>query len=224
MTTKQKINVILVEDNPEYRHVIQFALEDDPSIELVDQFGTAELALRSIQNSASRTMPDIVLLDLNLPRMSGIEALPWFHKYASDLPVIILTQSDKEEDIFNAIQNGADGYLLKSAGIDDITDAIHAVHAGEAILDRKLATFILKVLRKKRPSKKSIPKDLSARELEVLTLLGHGEIKKEIAGSLGISVNTVAKHIRNIYEKLNVANAPAAIHTAHHLGLFPEGD
>jgi DNA-binding NarL/FixJ family response regulator len=215
----QKIKIILVEDNPEYRHVIDFALKDDPAIELIAQFGTAELALRSLQNTATRTVPDIVLLDLNLSRMSGLEALPWFHEYAPDIKIIILTQSDKEADIFCAVQNGAAGYLLKSAGIDDITDAIHSVAKGEAVLDPSLAKYILKTLRKRQP-KPSISKDLSERELEILTMLGDGLIKKEIAERLDISINTVAKHIRHIYEKLNVANAPTAISEAYKTGLF----
>jgi DNA-binding NarL/FixJ family response regulator len=215
----KKIKIVLVEDNPEYRHVISLALEDDPIIELINQFGMAEPALRNLQNPAARQVPDIVLLDLNLPRMSGLEALPWFQKYAPKTKIIILTQSNKEADIFCAIQRGASGYLLKSAGIDDITEAIQSVANGEAALDPSLAKFILKVLCE-RPAKQSIPKELSSRELEILTLLGDGLIKKEIADHLQISVNTTATHIRHIYEKLQVPNAPAAIHRAHCLGLF----
>ena len=153
----KKIKIMIIEDNPEYRHVINFALEDDPAIELIAQFGTAEMALRSIENKTNSQTPDLILLDLNLPRMSGLEALPWFQKYAPEIKVIILTQSDKEADIFCAIKNGASGYLLKSAGIEEITGAIRSV----------------------------------------------------------------AKHIRHIYEKLQVENAPAAITKAYKSGIFP---
>ena len=214
-----KIKIMLVEDNPEYRHVIQFAFKDDPAIELIDQFGTAELALRRLENKANLNVPDIVLLDLNLPRMSGLEALPWFQQHEQDIKTIILTQSTNEADIFSAIQKGASGYLLKSAGIEEITDAILSVANGEAFLDPSLSKYILKFVRK-HPLELSISKKLSSRELEILTLLGDGLIKKEIADHLDISVNTVAKHITNVYEKLEVKNAPAAIHKAHRRGLF----
>ena len=215
----RKIKIMLVEDSPAYRKVVTRTLGDDPDLELVSQFGTAEIALRSIQNKRGKESPDIVLLDLNLPGMSGIEALPWFRKYVPGTKVIVLTQSDREADILAAISAGASGYLLKSTTLDQLTKSIQDVQAGGASLDPNVARFILRNMKKIIP-KPDGDKPLSTRELEILTLIGEGFLKKEIADQLSISVRTVDSHVAHIYEKLNVQNAPSAVNKAHHLGLF----
>lgn len=214
---------MLVEDNPEYRRVIDIAIKREPTMELVSQVGTAERALRSFQDMSTRIVPDIILLDLNLPGMSGLDALPHFTQAVPDSPIIVLTQSDNENDVLQAISLGAKGYLLKSATIQQIKDGIQTVMDGGSTLDPAVSRFILDTL---KTLKTKLPKGeqgglLSDRELETLMLLGDGLQKKEIADQLGISAFTVATHIRHIYEKLEVQNAPAAIHRAHRLGLFP---
>ncbi len=211
------INVMLVEDNPEYRAGIAIALEAVEDITLSSQFGTAEIALRSLQNA--KDIPDLVLLDLNLPGLSGIDALPWFKKYSPETPVIILTQSNREEDVLAAIAAGATGYLLKSSTRDQIIDAVRLVKKGGAPIDPHIARYILQTLHGK-PQKTEEEITLSEREIEVLSLLGEGLVKKEIADRLAISAHTVDNHIRHIYEKLQAPNAPAAIHKAHRLGIF----
>ncbi|MDF7826808.1 response regulator transcription factor [Pontiellaceae bacterium B12227] len=216
---KQKIKIMLVEDNPEYRRVIEIAMKREPDMELVSRVGTAERALRSFQDMSTRIVPDIILLDLNLPGMSGLEALPHFSQAVPDSPVIVLSQSDREKDVLRAISQGAKGYLLKSATIQQIKDGIQTVMDGGSSLDPSVARFILNTLQTKLP-KEELEVRLSDRELETLMLLGEGLVKKEIATELNISVFTVATHIRHIYEKLEVQNAPAAIHQAHRLGLF----
>ncbi|MDF7806341.1 response regulator transcription factor [Pontiellaceae bacterium B12219] len=216
---KQKIKIMLVEDNPEYRRVIDIALKREPTMELVSQVGTAERALRSFQDMSTRIVPDIILLDLNLPGMSGLEALPHFSKAVPDSPVIALTQSDKEEDVLQAISHGAKGYLLKSATIQQIKEGIQTVVDGGSSLDPSVARFILNTLRTRLP-KEEVEILLSERELETLKLLGEGLLKKQIASELNISHFTVATHIRHIYEKLGVQNAPAAISKAHKKGLL----
>jgi DNA-binding NarL/FixJ family response regulator len=220
---KTKIKVMLVEDHAGYREVIERALKSEKQIELISQFGTAEIALRSLQDMSTRKVPDLILLDLNLPGLSGLEALPYFKQSIPDIKVIILTQSDKEADILNAISLGAKGYLLKSSTVTHIRESIKTVMAGGASLDPGVATFILNTI-SDRPQKAPLEKDLSEREMEVLKLLGAGLVKKEIASELGISITTVADHVRHIYEKLEVQNAPAAIHRAHRLGLFPPNE
>lgn len=217
---KTKIKVMLVEDHPGYREVITRALKNEKQIELISQFGTAEIALRSLQDMTTRKVPDLILLDLNLPGLSGIEALPFFKQTIPDAKIIILTQSDKESDILNAISQGAKGYLLKSSTANHIRESIKTVIAGGASLDPGVATFILNTM-SGRPQKVTLEKDLSEREMEVLELLGEGLVKKEIASELNISVTTVADHVRHIYEKLEVQNAPSAVNKAHRLGLFP---
>lgn len=217
---KDAIKVMLVEDHPEYREILEFMLKKDKSMELSAKFGNAELALRSLQDRNKSDEPDVILLDLNLSGVSGLEAMPWFTKYAPSSKIIILSQSEKESDVLCAMQQGAAGYLLKSSTMDDIKQGIHAVMAGGAILEPTLAKFILKTLLPHLP-KASSENSLSDRELEVLDLVADGLSQKEISERLKITAYTVTDHLKHIYGKLEVPNAPAAVSKAHKLGLFP---
>jgi DNA-binding NarL/FixJ family response regulator len=217
---KTVIKLMLVEDHPEYRETIAMALEKESDIELTCQFGTAEAALRSLQNMKTRKVPDLILLDLNLPGMTGIEAIPFLAKSIPDTEIVVLTQSNHEADVLAAIQAGAKGYLLKNSSRHQIFDCIRTVIAGGALIDPTVATYILNSV-KAGPQKTEQKNSLSERETEILVLLGEGLVQKQIAAHLGISLNTVGSHLRHIYEKLEVQNAPAAIHRAHRLGLFP---
>jgi DNA-binding NarL/FixJ family response regulator len=220
---KKNIRVIMVEDHPDYREGIRFALETIDDIELIQTFGTAERALRSVQDANDSTAPDVVLLDLNLPGMSGLEAIPWFKEYVPNTHLIVLSQSDKEADVLTAISAGAAGYLLKNASLDEITDGIRTVMDGGATLDSSIAKFILTALRGK-PRQTTETITLSDREMQVLGLIGEGLLKKEISDRLKISMPTVATHVRHIYEKLEVQNAPAAINKAFRAGILPAKD
>ena len=207
-----KIRVMLVEDHPEYREAIELALGKEPAMELTGQFGTAERALRSLKHAKLCAVPDVILLDLNLPGMDGLDALPLFSAALPDAKIIILTQSDREADVLKAITLGAAGYLLKSATLKQITTGIQSVYNGGAALDAKVAQFILKTLKTKLPRGEIHP---------VLSLLAEGLVKKEIADRLCISSTTVVTHVSHIYEKLNATNAPSAINKAYRLGIFP---
>ena len=220
---KNTIRIMLVEDHPGYREVIERALKRVSHLQLVSQFGTAEIALRSVQVANNPNTPDLVLLDLNLPGMSGLEAIGWFKKYLPKTEIIILTQSDTEADVMAAISAGAAGYLLKSSTVKQIKEAIQIVSEGGASLDPNVARYILDKM-KGAPVPEQEHKRLSDRELEILTLLSDGLVKKEIADKLGISVSTVAYHVRHIYEKLNVVNAPSAVARAFRFGILPTGD
>jgi DNA-binding NarL/FixJ family response regulator len=214
------VRIMLVEDQAAYREVISLSLKREASVELTSQFGTAEFALRALQYPKKQVAPDLILLDLNLPGMSGLEAIPWIRKYSPDTKIIILTQSDAEADVLQAIQAGASGYLLKSASPAQITDSIQTVMDGGAPLDAGVASFILDTLQSKLPKTK--PKAaLSVRELEILSLLANGHVKKEIATQLAISPYTVVYHVKHIYEKLEAVNAPAAISKAYQHGILP---
>lgn len=216
---KSIIRVMMVEDHPEYRDGIALALECEDDIALLTKFGTAERALRHLHDRHAPQKPDVILLDLNLPGITGLEALPYFRSCLPEAKVIILTQSDREADVLAAISAGAAGYLLKSASLNQITESIRTVTSGGAALDAKMARFILKNL-EKNPPKPDAGNQLSQRELEVLTLLGQGLLKKEISDRLGVSIPTVATHVRHIYEKLNVQNAAAAITKAYRAGIL----
>jgi DNA-binding NarL/FixJ family response regulator len=216
---KKKIRILLVEDHPEYREVIEMLLGREPDMELLAQFGSSEGALQRLQEQPRRLEPDVILLDLNLPGMSGLDVLPLFGKAAPAARIIILTQSNKEADVLRAITLGASGYLLKSSSRKQVTDGIRTVMAGGATLDAGVARFILKSLQERLPKADAAPQ-LSRRELDVLALIAEGLAHKEIAGRLNIGSTTVVTHINHIYEKLNVANAPAAVDKAHRFGLF----
>jgi DNA-binding NarL/FixJ family response regulator len=216
---KKKIHIILIEDHPEYREVIEMALAKEPDMELTGLFGSAEGALHGLQHDHKQKGTDIVLLDLNLPGINGLEALPLISEASPTARVIILSQSDREADVLRAITLGASGYLLKSASRKQITEGIRMVMNGGASLDAGVARFILKTLKAKLPKPATEPA-LSTRELEVLGLLAEGLAQKEIASRLNIGGTTVVTHINHIYEKLNVTNAPAAVNKAHRSGLF----
>lgn len=216
---KTLIKIMIIEDSPDYREVVAIALSKESDMDLIGTFGAAEVALRSLQDPAQPTKPDLILLDLNLPGMSGLDAIPWIKEYAPAAKIIALTQSNKEADVLSAISQGAPGYLLKSSTITQIKDGIRSVYQGHALLDSGIANYIVDIA-KNRPGRIHLEKPLSDREMEILNLLGEGLVKKEIADQLKISFGTVATHIRHIYEKLQVENAPAAIHKAHRRGLF----
>jgi DNA-binding NarL/FixJ family response regulator len=211
------IRVIIVEDHPEFRDVLALVLRKEKDIVLLETFGNAELALDFVKDFDQR--PDLVLLDLNLPGLSGLETIPWFRRYAPETKIIVLTQSEREADVLQAIQAGAAGYLLKSNTMDQIIGGIRTVNAGGATLDANLAMFILKKLHAGLPSTR-METELSKRELEVLVQIASGHSQKTIAANLGISTYTVTDHLKHIYEKLQVKNAPEAIHEAHRRGLF----
>ena len=217
------VRIMLVEDQAAYREVISLALQREASMELTSQFATAEFALRELQKPKEKNPPHLILLDLNLPQMSGLEAIPWIKQYAPDSKIIILTQSDAEADVLQAIRSGASGYLLKSASPAQITDSIRTVMDGGAPLDAGIARFILDTLQGKLPKTKP-ETALSERELEILSLLASGLAKKEIANQLGISAYTVVYHVKHIYEKLEAVNAPAAISKAYEHGILPRNN
>lgn len=215
----QSIQVSLIEDNPEYREVVKLSLESAPDVKLHSQFGTAEIALRTLSEEDTDP-PDLILLDIRLPGIDGNDAIPELLECFPETKIVVLTQSDNEIDVLKAISNGAAGYLLKSVTLAELTEGIRAVAAGGATLDSGVAMFILQKLQSSLPGKRQ-EKLLSAREMQVLTLLAQGLVKKEIAQQLEIGYSTVDTHVSRIYDKLNVSNAPSAVDKAHRLNLFP---
>ncbi len=210
---------MLVEDNEEYRDVIKFAISREEDLEMFSHFGTAEMAISSLDKIRSKLFPEVILLDLRLPGMNGLEAIPYFKDRLPEVKVIVLTQSDAETDVVRAIALGASGYLLKSSTVQEVTEAVRDVMQGGASLDPSVASYIIKSLREK-PMPLSSKKLLSERESQVLELLADGLQKREIAEQLHISYPTVDAHVRHIYEKLDVKNAPSAVRTAYRMGIF----
>jgi DNA-binding NarL/FixJ family response regulator len=218
---KEPVKILLIEDSPEYRRVIDLAFQRDKQLDLILSTGTAERALEvlgRIQHDLER--PDLILLDLNLPGMGGLAAIPRLLTTSPSSKILVISQSDKEVDVVAAISAGASGYLLKSSEIPHVKESIQIVMAGGAALDAKVAQFILKTFREKKPARQE-GLEISGRELEILQLLAEGLVKKQIAVQLQISPFTVAAHVRNIYTKLQVVNAPAAVTQAFRKGLLP---
>ena len=214
------INIILIEDNPEYRRALTIGVERMKELSLVAQFGNAEQALRALQADVELASADVLLLDLNLPKLSGLDAIEWIQTYVPNLKVLILTQSYDEQDVLTAIERGASGYLLKSSTMKQIRDAVIQVMDGEAPIDPKVTSHMIKGLQKVRSTHQP-EVQLTERELEILALLSKGKIKKEIAQELTISEHTVITHVRHIYEKFEVINAPSAISKAYEMGVLP---
>ncbi|MFM8981749.1 MAG: response regulator [Spartobacteria bacterium] len=216
----ESIKILLIEDSPEYRDVIGMAFDRDENFELVYTTGTAERALNILEQAKPQELPDLILLDLNLPGMNGVEAVANIRAIVPEVKILVLTQSDREEDVLQAIMAGASGYLLKASGIQQIKEGITMVMEGGAPLDAKVAQHILNTLR----GKKAAYADefgISSREYDVLHLMAEGLVKKQIAARLSISPFTVHNHVRHIYDKLHVQNAPAAVSQAYLLGLLP---
>jgi DNA-binding NarL/FixJ family response regulator len=194
------IRIMVVEDNADYRSVIALAIEDTSDMSMTGAFGTTEIALRTLKDTSESERPDVVLLDLRLPGMSGLDAIPLFHATSPKTRIIV------------------SGYLLKGARLAEITEGIRTVSQGGGSLDKNIAQFILTKMTAKRPSDAN---DLTERENEILALLGKGCVKKEIATQLGIGYSTVDTHVSHIYKKLGVSNAPAAVSQAYQKGILP---
>ncbi|WP_411825882.1 response regulator [Luteolibacter sp. AS25] len=217
-TTRKMIEIIMIEDHPEYRDAVQHFLAKESDFEIVSIFGNPNQALRFLED-----LPDqftgVILLDLNLPGMTGLEAMPWISKYAPDAKTVILSQSDNESEVLKAIQQGAAGYLLKSSTMNGIKSGIRSVVGGGASLDPQLARYVLDEWNRHSGSLKGNT-SLTRRELEILSKVSEGLSQKDIAKEIGISAFTVAEHLTNIYGKLQVQNAPAAVSTAFRKGIL----
>ncbi len=215
----KSIRVLIVEDSPSFRDVIAFGLEDEPDIEVSGMFNTAEAALKNLSTLEPEAKPDLVLLDINLPGITGLKAIPYFKVLNPSGEILVLSQSDAKEDILTAISHGAVGYLLKESSMTDIVEGIRSIIKGGSSLDPVMARYVLAKQKSLTPhSNEDI--DLSARELQVLGLLAQGFAQKEIGSELGISPKTVGFHIGHLYLKIGAKNAPEAIHKAHQLGIL----
>ena len=220
----KNINIIMVEDHPEYREIVEMAISRQDGMELTEQFGTAERALEHLRHLDEHDdMPDVILLDLNLPGMDGLEALELLATEAPATRIVALTQSDHEEDILKAVSLGASGYLLKSSTVQQLIESIKHVMQGGASLDARIAGFVMGELKARLPHQE-LEKMLTAREIEILGLMAEGMVKKQISEKLGISVTTVISHVGNIYEKLEASNAPSAIAKGFKLGILKLDD
>lgn len=195
------IRVAIIEDNEAYRKALETLISVTADLEVV----YAASDCNGIKHSLPEIMPDVVIMDIDVPGLSGIEGVKIVNRTCAYTKVFMLTVFEDEAKIFESIKAGAIGYLLKKDPPNSILEAIRNVHKGEAVMNGKIARKVLEYY-----SKKDHPKDnwqqysLTARETEILQLLMNGLSYKEIASKCFISIDTLNSHIRNIYTKLNV--------------------
>ena len=198
--------VAIVEDNSALRGRLQSILKSAPGVCCVGTFSSAEQALEGM----IAAQPDVILMDINLPGMSGIECVARLRKDLPAVHVIMLTVYEDSDRIFQALQVGADGYLVKSSPTDILLRAIEDVHQGGAPMSSHIARKVVRQFRQTEPSRDEAA-NLAPREREVLNLLASGFVYKEIADQLGIGFETVRTYVKNICKKLNVRNRLEAV-------------
>jgi DNA-binding NarL/FixJ family response regulator len=204
------ISILVVDDHPIVREGLIAVLEDQPDFQVVGSAGTAEEAL------ASALRPDVILLDLELPAMSGQDAISAFAQHLPAARILIFTAYDTEERILGAIRSGASGYLLKGATAEEIARAIRSIHRGDSYLEPRVAAKVMAQLGAPRGTHSA----LSHREREVLRLVAAGESNKQVAHSLAITERTVKFHISSIFNKLGAENRAQAVALAAQRGLL----
>ncbi len=205
------IRVLICDDHALFRRGLVMVLEAEDDIEVVAEAEDGEDAVAK----AVEHVPDVVLMDVRMPTLDGIEAA---RRIAEDVPtakILMLTVSDEESDLYEAIKAGATGYLLKEVSIEEVAPAARAVMAGQSLISPSMASKLLtefSSLAKQAEERTSVPAPrLTDRELEVLRLVAQGKSNREIAGDLFISENTVKNHVRNILEKLHLHTRMEAV-------------
>ncbi|HEX7745003.1 MAG TPA: response regulator transcription factor [Micromonosporaceae bacterium] len=211
------IRVLIADDHPIFRAGLAGVLDEAPDIEVVA--GAEDGA--EVLDLAVRLRPDVVLMDLHMPGVTGVEATRQLAATAPEVAVLVLTMFDDDESVVAALRAGARGYLVKGAGGDRIVGAIRAVAAGDAVFGADVAAGVLRVLaagrRGDRPGR-PFPA-LTDREREILDLVAAGLGNREIAGRLTLSDKTVRNHVSNIFTKLRVADRAQAIVRARQAGM-----
>lgn len=210
------LSVWLIEDHANYRDTVAMALRARREIGTLLDFGDAESVFRRLKEVSS-AKPDVLLLDLGLPGMHGLEAIPKLKELLPKTDIVVLTVFDDKPKVFEAIASGASGYLLKSSTPDEIVKAVVQVCEGGSPLTPQIARYVLSAFSAARKQQPGI--ELSSREQEILSYLADGLIKKQVAQKLNISSHTVDYHVRKIYGKLQVNTLSGAISKAVREGL-----
>jgi DNA-binding NarL/FixJ family response regulator len=200
---EEKIKVLLVDDHAVVRSGLTKIMELDPDIQIIGEARDGNEAVAK----AVESKPDVILMDILMPRCTGLEAMTMIKEKLPQTKVLFLTVSDKEEDLFKALRSGAQGYLLKSASVNEVLDAIKRTAAGESMLSPGLATRLVAEFRQKGDADEK----LSEREKEVLKLIGLGLTNAEVGERLYIGESTVRTHLQRILYKLHLKNRGEAI-------------
>lgn len=200
------IRVAIIDDHAIVRMGLKYSLSLEPDFEFAGEHSGGEGAGEFV----ARVRPDVVLLDVRMPVVNGIEALEDIRRKAPDVKVLMLTTSDGDEDVFRSMNKGARGYMVKDESGEDLHVAIRTVASGEVFLPKRIKTIYDD--RKKRPS-------LSEREIEIVRLVAKGFSNDELADRLHLSPETIKAHLRHVYEKLGVESRVEAVTEAMRTGL-----
>jgi two-component system NarL family response regulator len=206
----EAIRVLLVDDHALFRRGLQATLALEPGIVVVGECGDGREAL----DRAAETLPDVILMDVRMPRHDGIQACSAIKEAVPSAKILMLTMSEDEADLYEAIKAGASGYLLKDLPIDEVASSIRAVHTGQSLISPTLASKLLTEFAAmvKRGDSAPVPNPrLTPREMEVLRLVARGMNNRDIARDLFISENTVKNHVRNMLEKLQLHSRMEAV-------------
>ncbi len=209
------VSFILIEDHSLFRASVSEALEDSGRYQCVGSFSTMEEALANIGNGLQ---PDLVLLDLGLPGMNGLQGIGLIREQLPHTRIFILTAFHDREKVFAALKAGAHGYLIKTGGALKVLRTLDDVAKGGVPLDPQIAGMVLHAFQQLSPLSRHI--ELSEQETEVLRRIAKGMTKKEAANDMGLSLHTVDQYIRRAFEKMHVQSLPAAVATAIRSGLL----
>ena len=219
---KSRTTIWIIEDNAHLRNMLSEYINLSDDLECTGAFSSCETALGQLTKEPS---PRILLIDLGLPGMTGVDGIRKFKEKVPGIEPLVLTIDDSREKVFDAIQAGASGYLLKTADVDEILDACRKVANGETSLDGNIARMMLNTFRKNgtdkpSPKKQEAEHNLTDRELEILQMLADGYYVKEIVDQLDISKRTVHFHCTNLYKKLHASSQRTAILEARRRGIL----
>jgi DNA-binding NarL/FixJ family response regulator len=211
MINEDAIRVLIVDDHALFRRGLQMVLEGEADIDVVGEASDGHEAIER----AEATTPDVVLMDVRMPKRSGIEATRTIKDTLPSTKILMLTISDEEADLYEAIKAGASGYLLKEISIEEVASAVRQVQAGQSLISPSMASKLLNefaAMVKRRDERTQVPGPrLTERELEVLKLVAKGMNNRDIGAELFISENTVKNHVRNILEKLHLHSRMEAV-------------
>jgi DNA-binding NarL/FixJ family response regulator len=219
---KTKTKILIADDHPLLCEALCQTLSKEPDMEVVGKAGDGEEAV----NMASRLKPDVVIMDIIMPKFDGIEASKKIKALEPNIAILILTAYDDDNYVLGLLEAGAAGYLLKSARGQDLIEAVRAIRAGESVLHPEIIEKLLKraMLKSSGVLKPRTNELLSEREKEMLKLLATGMGNKEIAKRLSLSLRTVKAHMSNIFTKMNVASRSEALVEALRTGMLSIDD
>jgi DNA-binding NarL/FixJ family response regulator len=207
------LRLLLVDDHVLFRRGVEATLAHRPGLQMVGEAGDGLEALER----ARELQPDVILMDISMPRCSGVQAVEAIKREFPAIKIVMLTVSDADEDLFGAVRAGAEGYLLKDVSADELCALLEGVHRGEAPVSRVLAARILQELRGEAAV--PTPQALTQREVDVLRLVVEGLANADIAARLCVTENTIKMHLRHILDKLHLANRVQAAVYAVRQGL-----